>query len=60
MFFPQRPNSCQALAGLLETTELPALHQQTPAVFVAMAGTGEMIQVETEQQDTVLQMVALG
>ncbi|HBG94707.1 MAG TPA: hypothetical protein DDY14_05130 [Chromatiaceae bacterium] len=54
----ERLKACKALAGLLETTELSALHQQTPAVFVAMAGTGEMTYVETEEQDTVVRMVA--
>lgn len=54
----ERLKTCKALAGLLETTELSALHQKTPAVFVAMAGTGEMTHVETEEEDTVVRMVA--
>ncbi len=50
--------ACKSLAGLLETTDIAVIHQETPAVFVAMAGTGDMVLLETEEHDVTMKMVA--
>ncbi|NKB77837.1 MAG: hypothetical protein GKR96_12590 [Gammaproteobacteria bacterium] len=50
--------ACKSLAGLLETTDIAVIHQETPAVFVAMVGTGDMVLLETEEHDVIIKMVA--
>lgn len=42
---------CKPLAGLLETTDIAALHANTPAIYIATVGTGELTLVETGQKD---------
>ncbi len=56
MQFPQL-NTCVALPGYLETTDITLIHDQTPGVFVACVGSGEVTPVETGENDITLQMV---
>jgi hypothetical protein len=51
-------NTCKPLAGLIETTDLAAIHANTPAIFIATVGTGELKLVETEQKDIKLYLIA--
>lgn len=55
--FPEL-NTCAALSGYLETTDLTVIHANTPGLFVASVGTGEILAVETGESDVTLQMVA--
>ncbi len=55
--FPEL-NTCVALPGYLETTDLSVIHDNTPGVFVASVGTGDITAVETGESDVTLQMVA--
>ncbi len=55
--FPEL-NICVALPGYLESTDLTVIHANTPGVFVASVGTGEIMPVETGQSDITLQLVA--
>ena len=51
-------NTCVALPGYLETTDLTLIHANTPGVFIASVGTGAIASVETGESDVTLQMVA--
>ena len=46
------------LAGLLETTDLAALHANTPAVFISTVGTGKLTLVETGEKDIEVYIIA--
>ncbi|ODS24435.1 hypothetical protein AB835_03815 [Candidatus Endobugula sertula] len=50
--------TCVALPGYLESTDLSSVHANTPGVFVAAVGTGDIVPIETGQRDITLQMVA--
>ena len=50
--------ACEVLPGYLETTTLPEVHSQTPAIFVTHVGMGELQVLPSGQQDIKLQMVA--
>jgi len=50
-------NTCVVLPGFLETTELQEVHRNTPGVFIAPVGNGEITHVETGESDITLQMV---
>ncbi len=54
--FPEL-KTCVVLPGFLETTELQEVHKNTPGVFVAPVGNGEITHVETGESDITLQMV---
>jgi len=49
---------CKPLSGLLETTELSAIHGRTPGVFVTIVGSSESTLLETEQVESTLLVVA--
>jgi hypothetical protein len=49
---------CKPLAGLLETTELSAIHGKTPGIFVTVVGSSESTLLETEQVDSTMLVVA--
>ncbi len=49
--------TCVVLPGYIETTELVEVHKNTPGVFVAHVGNGEITHVETGQSDITLQLV---
>ncbi len=51
-------NTCVALPGYVESTDITVIHANTPGVFVASVGTGEIKPVETGQSDITLQLVA--
>lgn len=51
-------NTCVALPGYLEGTDLTVVHANTPGVFVASVGSGDTVPVATGQIDITLQMVA--
>lgn len=42
---------CKPLAGLMETTDIAALHANTPAVYIATVGTGELTPIESGERD---------
>ncbi|MEE8058992.1 MAG: hypothetical protein V3T17_14325 [Pseudomonadales bacterium] len=50
--------ACEALAGYLETTTVDTLHANTPGLYIASVGSGEMAPVETGQRDITVQLVA--
>jgi hypothetical protein len=54
--FPEL-KTCVVLPGFLETTELQEVHKNTPGVFVAPVGNGEITHVETGESDITLQLV---
>jgi len=56
--FSDRLNTCVSLPGYLETTDLTVIHENTPGVFIAPVGSGEIVRVETGETDITLQMVA--
>lgn len=49
---------CKPLAGLLETTDLAALHANTPAIYIATVGTGELTPIETGERDIKIFIIA--
>ena len=49
---------CQSLAGYIETTSPADIHKDTPGVYVASLGTGDVVAVETGERDIVVRMVA--
>jgi hypothetical protein len=55
--FPEL-QTCVALPGYLETTDLTVIHANTPGVFVASVGSGGVTPVETGETDVALHMVA--
>ncbi|MEE8057938.1 MAG: LamG-like jellyroll fold domain-containing protein [Pseudomonadales bacterium] len=55
--FPQLL-ACEALAGFLETTNVADIHSNTPAVYVASVGTGELTWVPSGENDLTVHMVA--
>ncbi|WP_045856262.1 hypothetical protein [Teredinibacter purpureus] len=42
---------CKPLAGHIETTDLAAIHANTPAIFISTVGTGELKIIENGQKD---------
>lgn len=49
---------CKPLAGLLETTDISAIHSKTPAVFISVVGSGESTLLETSEVDAKMLVVA--
>lgn len=49
---------CKPLAGLLETTDLAALHANTPAIYIATVGTGELTPVASGERDIKVFIIA--
>ncbi len=49
---------CKPLAGYIETTEISAIHAETPGIYITSVGSGETTQVETGEIDSVIYMVA--
>lgn len=54
--FPE-VKTCVVLPGFLETTELQEVHKNTPGLFVAPVGNGEITHVETGESDITMQLV---
>ncbi len=54
--FPEL-KTCVVLPGYLETTELQEVHRNTPGVFIAPVGNGEITHVKTGESDITMQMV---
>lgn len=54
--FPEL-KTCVVLPGFLETTELQVVHRNTPGVFVAPVGNGDITHVQTGESDITLQLV---
>ena len=54
--FPEL-KTCVVLPGYLEARELQEVHRQTPGVFIAPVGNGEITHVDTGESDITLQMV---
>ncbi|MEO0443488.1 MAG: hypothetical protein AAFZ92_07075 [Pseudomonadota bacterium] len=54
--FPQL-KTCVVLPGFIETTELLEVHRNTPGVFVAHVGNGEIKHIGSGESDVTMQMV---
>lgn len=49
---------CKPLAGYIETTEISAIHAETPGIYITSVGSGETTHIETGEIDSVMYMVA--
>lgn len=49
---------CKPLAGLIETTDIAAIHAKTPAIYVASVGSGKTSMIENGQKDINVYLLA--
>ncbi len=49
--------TCKSLPGLLETTDIAVIYQETSFVLVALVGTGDQVFLKKEEHEGTMEMV---